>query len=169
MPDTDAIRWPDRYHPTRCPVHVSNALAIEAPIETVWAWLIRAPLWPSWYPNSANVRILDGAPPDLALGTRFRWKTFGVTIGSCVREFVPQERIAWDAQALGLDVYHAWLLTRTPSGCHVLTEETQHGFVARTGALLMPGRMHRHHQIWLERLRDRARTGLPPAATATPR
>jgi uncharacterized protein YndB with AHSA1/START domain len=162
MQDGNAIRWPDHYAPARCPIHVSNELAIAAPVESVWAWLVRAPLWPSWYPNSANVRFLDGAPPDLALGTRFRWKTFGVTIQSSVRELVPCERIAWDAHALGLDVYHAWLLQRTPEGCHVLTEETQHGWIARAGALLMPGRMQRYHQVWLEGLRDKARLGMPP-------
>jgi uncharacterized protein YndB with AHSA1/START domain len=164
MHDATAIRWPERYQPARCPIHVSNELAISAPVESVWAWLIRAALWPSWYPNAANVRFLEGTPPDLALGTHFRWKTFGVTIQSSVRELVPCERIAWDAHALGLDVYHAWLLQRTPGGCHVLTEETQHGWVARAGALLMPGRMQRYHQVWLEGLRDKARSGLPPAA-----
>jgi uncharacterized protein YndB with AHSA1/START domain len=162
--NSSGIRWPERYHPARCPIHVSNELAIAAPIEVVWAWLVRAPLWPGWYPNSADVRFLAGAPPDLALGTRFQWKTFGVTIRSTVREFVPCERIAWDAQALGLDVYHAWLLRKTPEGCHVLTEETQHGWVARMGKLLVPGRMHRLHQVWLERLGEQARRGMPPAA-----
>ena len=164
MQDANAIRWPDHYAPARCPIHVSNELGMAVPIEAVWAWLIRAPLWPRWYPNSANVRFLEGTPPDLALGTRFRWKTFGVTIQSTVRELVPCERIAWDAQALGLDVYHAWLLRKTAEGCFVLTEETQHGWVARAGGLLMPGRMHRYHQIWLEGLREKARRGMPPAA-----
>jgi uncharacterized protein YndB with AHSA1/START domain len=162
MPEPNAIRWPERYHPSRCPIRVRNELAIDAPLATVWAWLVRASLWPRWYPNAANVRFLEGAPPDLALATRFQWKTFGVTIRSTVREFVPCERIAWDAQALGLDVYHAWLLHETPAGCHVLTEETQHGVLARAGKLLMPGRMHRYHQIWLEGLREQARGGMPP-------
>jgi hypothetical protein len=104
MTSGDGIRWPGRYHPAHCPIHVSNELAIAAPIETVWAWLVRAPLWPSWYPNAAGVHFLAGEPPDLALDTRFRWKTFGV-------------------------------------------------------------RMYRFHQIWLERLAEQARSGMPPAAT----
>ncbi len=111
--------------------------------------------------NAANVKFLHGPLPDLALGTRFRWKTFGVTIESTVQEFVPGERIAWNAKAFGLDVYHAWLLTDSPEGCQILTEETQHGFVARAGALLMPKRMGHFHQIWLERLDHQARSGLP--------
>jgi hypothetical protein len=54
MQDDNAIRWPDHYAPARCPIHVSNELAIEAKIESVGAWLVRAPLWPSWYPIAAN-------------------------------------------------------------------------------------------------------------------
>lgn len=164
MSEQAAVRWPDHYLPARCPIHVRNELAMAAPAAAVWAWLVRAPLWPTWYPNSANVRILEGPTPDLAQGTRFRWKTFGVTIESRVLEFVPGERIGWDAHAFGIDAYHAWVLTPTPQGCHMLTEETQHGWIARAGALLMPGRMHKFHQIWLERLRDQAAGGLPPRA-----
>ena len=70
---------------------------MEAPQDRVWAWLVRAPLWPRWYENSKNVRILKGSGPDLQLGTQFVWKTFSVTITSTVLEYVPNERIAWDA------------------------------------------------------------------------
>jgi uncharacterized protein YndB with AHSA1/START domain len=133
--------------------------------DRVWAWLIRAPLWPSWYSNSAKVRILDGPGPDLGLGTRFRWRTFDVTITSTVLEYVPGERIAWDARALGVDAYHAWVVQASPQGCYVLTEETQHGFLARAGALLMPNRMSKRHQMWLEGLERQAQAGLPPDAS----
>jgi hypothetical protein len=44
----------------------------------------------------------------------------------------------------------------------VLTEETQHGWLARLAAVAMPNRMHKYHQIWLEQLRDSARKGMPP-------
>ncbi len=162
MSDADAIRWPAHYEPASCPVHVRNEVEIAASAERVWAWLVRAPLWPRWYPNSANVRILEGAPPDLALGTRFRWRTFGVGIESTVKECVPHERLAWDAHGFGVDAYHAWLIRETAAGCSVLTEETQHGFAARLGSLVMPRRMHDYHQLWLERLSAQARGGPPP-------
>ena len=157
-----AIRWPARYAPASCPIHVSNELLILAPPAQVWAWLLRAALWPQWYPNSSCVKFLEGAPPDLAAGTRFRWHTFGVTIVSKVLEFEPQARIAWDAKSLGVDAYHAWLITPADGGCRVLTEETQHGFVARAGSTLFPGRMHRLHQVWLDRLAGQAASGMPP-------
>ena len=156
MNSPDAIHWPSHYAPACAPVHVRNALDMPVAATAAWTSLIRAAEWPQWYANSANVRFLRGAAPDLAPGTRFRWRTFGVTIDSTVLEFVPGERIAWDAHGIGIDAYHAWLITTTLGGCHVLTEETQHGWVARAGALLMPSRMHRFHQRWLESLARRA-------------
>ncbi len=158
------IHWPDHYQPRNCPVHVRNELDMAAAPKRVWAWLIRADLWPTWYVNSANVKILDGTGPDLQKGTRFRWKTSGVTITSTVLEYVPRERIAWDAHAFGIDAYHAWVLQPSARGCHVVTEETQHGWLARLGKLFMPNRMYKFHQLWLEGLATKARAGLPPTA-----
>jgi uncharacterized protein YndB with AHSA1/START domain len=152
---TGQIRWPPRYETARVIAHVRNEIDIAAPPEAVWAWLIRAGGWPQWYPNSAAVKI-EGGGPDLAAGAVFDWRTFGVAVHSTVREFVPNQRIAWDGTGLMLDVYHAWLIEPRPGGCWVLTEENQNGLAARAQALFMPGRMHRGHQQWLELLKARA-------------
>lgn len=130
--------------------------------ESVWAWLVRATLWPTWYTNSANVVIIGQAGADLGEGVRFRWKTFGITILSTVLEYVPNERIAWQANAFGIDVYHAWVLQPSTRGCRVLTEETQHGWLAKLSNVFMPNRMYKFHQLWLKALEGKARTGLPP-------
>lgn len=110
------------------------------------------------------MKILEGTGPDLAKGTKFRWKTFGATITSTVYEYVPHERLAWDAHGFGIDTYHAWVLQPTPQGVYVRTDEVQHGWVARIAAKLTPNRMHKYHQIWLEALEQKAREGLPPEA-----
>jgi hypothetical protein len=157
------IAWPDRYHPDRTPVHVRNEIVVAAPAARIWAWLVRAPLWPTWYPNSKNVRILGSDDRTLRQGTEFAWHTFGVGIRSTVVEFQPPARIAWNAFGLGVDAYHAWLIEPVADGTRILTEETQYGWAARTGATLFPQRMHRFHQIWLEELARRAQAGLPPA------
>ena len=157
-----AVKWPDRYEPRNCPIHVRNELDMAAPQDRVWAWLIRAPLWPAWYFNSSNVKIISGTDHVLKEGSRFRWKTFGVSLVSTVLEYVPNERIAWDARAFGVDAYHAWVLRPSAMGCHVITGETQHGFIARLGQLFMPNRMHKYHQLWLEALAGKACAGLPP-------
>jgi uncharacterized protein YndB with AHSA1/START domain len=163
MPSAMSIVWPARFDPRRAPVHVRNEIRIDAECDRVWAWLIRAQAWPSWYPNAHGLRFEHGHPPDLQLGTRFRWHTFGVRITSTVQEFVPPFRIGWDARGPGVDAYHAWLLEPDPRrGCRVLTEETQHGFLARLGHVLLPHRMYQGHALWLDRLRDQASRGLPP-------
>ena len=148
---TAAIRWPEAFEPTRSPVHVVNQLVMAASPEEVWARLIAAVLWPTWYANSANVRI-DGGQRDLRAGSRFRWRTFGVELDTVVQEFEPTERIGWLATGLGLRAYHAWLIVPDQGGSRVVTEETQHGPLARAGRLLLPGRMERWHQRWLEGL-----------------
>lgn len=157
---SEGIRWPEEFSPARSPIHVRNELVMLARPQAVWSWLIRAHDWPSWYSNSKNVRI-DGGTADLAQGSRFRWRTFGVALVSRVEEFLPAERIAWNARGLGIWAYHAWLIRPTASGCTVITEETQRGFVARAGRLLMPRRMERFHHLWLEELEKKARQGPP--------
>lgn len=120
--------------------------------------------WPSpaW---ALRPEAAPGAPPDLALGTKFRWKTFGVRLESSVREFVPYERLAWNARGTGIDAYHAWLLVPTKEGCRVANGETQRGWLARLQNVVLPTRMHQQHQLWLERLRDQAVEGI----TSSPR
>ncbi len=142
-------------------VHVRNEMDMPVPPEAVWAWLVRAQLWPAWYPNSQNV-VIEGGGPDLKAGSKFRWKTFGVTLDSVVEEFVPPERIAWSARAMGVDAYHAWLVEGGPSGCHVLTEETQNGLLASISNAVRPNNMGNHHQVWLENLLAKAKGGPPP-------
>lgn len=157
------IIWPPYYAPERVPVHVRNELSIAAPPELVWSWLIRAPLWPTWYANSQHVCSSDGEVlTDLGPGREFRWKTFGVAIRSRVLEFVPNERIAWDARGFGVDAYHAWLLRPRGGGCHVLTEESQHGWGARLMHFLLPHRMYDGHDLWLRSLEIQCRMGRPP-------
>jgi hypothetical protein len=154
------IRWPDRYKPEATTVHARTELEMPVSPETVWPWLIRAKLWPAWYPDFADV-VIEGGGPDLRAGSRFRWKTFGVTLDSRVEEFVEFERIAWSARATGIDAYHAWLIQRKPSGSRVLTEETQNGVLARLNDALRPKFMGRMQRLWLELLLEKAKGGPP--------
>jgi hypothetical protein len=92
----------------------------------------------------------------------FTWRTFGVKLKSTVQEFVPCERLAWSARGVGVDAYHAWLLLPRKSETHVITEETQYGSLARLQKIILPRRMKRGHQMWLENLSKNAQTGTPP-------
>ena len=149
------IHWPDAFAPTRSRVHVSNRLDMAAPPEAVWSTLVAATCWPLWYANAADVRI-DGGSDRLQAGSAFSWRSFGFTLKTVVQEYEPCERLAWLATAPGIRAYHAWLITPLAEGCRVVTEETQHGALARVGHLLFRGRMERWHQIWLEGLAAQA-------------
>jgi len=72
------------------------------------------------------------------------------------------DRLSWSARSTGIDAYHGWLIERLPSGSHVLTEESQNGFAARLSSALRPNNMSRYHQLWLEGLKEKAVSGLPP-------
>ncbi len=154
------IRWPERYRPEETAFHVRKELEMPVSPEAVWPWLVRAELWPAWYPGFQSV-VIEGGGPDLKLGSSFLWRAFGVTLRSRVEEFVPFERIAWTARSVGIDAYHAWLIERLPVGCRVVSEETQNGWAARLNNALRPGSVGRIHQMWLDRLLGRARSGLP--------
>jgi uncharacterized protein YndB with AHSA1/START domain len=153
------FRWPDEYRPERSQLHVPNELRIAASPETVWAWLIAAERWPSFYRNSARVRVEGGG--DLRPDVRFTWWTFGARVKSQVREFEPPARLAWDAKELGAAGYHAWLLSPDGDGCMVETEETQHGPSMRVIRFAMRPAMRRYHQRWLEGLARVAEQGPP--------
>jgi uncharacterized protein YndB with AHSA1/START domain len=155
-----SITWPEVFSPGEAPAHVTNEIDIKAPPERVFAWLRRAPLWPDWRPNSQDVR-LEGGGEGLELGAKFVWRTFGVEVRSEVKDYAEGARIAWNASALFLKAWHAWLIEPRPFGCHVLTEETQRGLAARAQAALAPNRMHAGHALWLSRLKSVAEAGPP--------
>jgi hypothetical protein len=135
--------------------------------DLVWPWLVRADLWPTWYSNSENV-VIEGGGMELKLGSVFHWKTFGVNLESRVEELVPGERLSWSSRSMGIDSYHAWLIEKSQSGCHVLMEETQNGLLPRLSNALRPHHVSNYHQVWLEGLASKAKGGLPPPASAGP-
>jgi uncharacterized protein YndB with AHSA1/START domain len=154
------VRWPAEAEPSKCPVYARNEIAIAAPPERVWRWLIRAGRWPDWYSNSANVEFLSGIGPDLAAGAEFRWKTFGATITSRVLVFDPPRELLWDARGV-LTAYHAWTIAPDGGGCRVVTEETQRGLLPRVGWWYLRPMLERGHQGWVESLKRMAEGGEP--------
>ena len=156
------IRWPQSHRPEVSPLHAVNELRIDADRERVFAWLRRPDLWPSYYGNCRFVRHLEGPWPELELGSRFRWVTFGLIVVSEIVEFEPPERLAWSAKELGARGHHGWVLAEEGGGTFVRTEETQRGWGMRLAAPPMRRLMPRHHQRWLEGLARVAAEGPPP-------
>lgn len=102
------------------------------------------------------MQILNQKDNCLLAGTKFTWRTFGANLSSEVKEYIPYQRLAWEAKGMGILAYHAWLIIPNQNGCKVITEETQRGFVCRLQNIFMPKRTHKYHQVWLEGLKRKA-------------
>jgi uncharacterized protein YndB with AHSA1/START domain len=154
---SEAIRWPEGFSPGQTAVHIRNEIVIPAPISAVWRALIRAGEWENWYPNVGDIHFISHAGPDLRDRSRIRWNTFGFRITSKVLEFEPQTRLAWNVHGIGVEAYHVWVLTPMDQcRTRVVTEETENGWLASLSKLLMPSRVEKKHQLWLEALSKEA-------------
>ena len=163
------IFWPEAFLPGMTDNYVSNEIIVSGlRSEQVWPQLNQPALWPGYYGNAADIAFSEGAGPELCLGTRFRFSTFGFTVEAEVTEHQPPApgepgRIAWHGWVEGdadnrLDVHHAWLFEDLPGGrVRILTQETQIGAPARQLAAATPNPMLNAHQEWVEGLARSAR------------
>ncbi|MGL4742837.1 MAG: hypothetical protein ACRCZD_01235, partial [Phycicoccus sp.] len=77
MSDT---RWPTGHEPPGADVHVVNTGRSRAAPDEVWSWLVRPDRWSTYYGNARRVRHRSGTWPEVTLGTRFSWVTFGAPV-----------------------------------------------------------------------------------------
>jgi hypothetical protein len=154
------MKWPPGFEPDKSSVHARNEIVIAAPPERIWRWMIRAVRWPEWYSNSSNVELIGGDSPDLSLGRKFRWKTFGASITSSVIVFDPPREIIWDAHGI-LTAVHGWTIEPAGAVCRVVTEETQNGIVPKLASWYLRPMLERGHQSWVESLKRVAEGGEP--------
>jgi hypothetical protein len=95
------IYWPAGYLPGTTDNFASNeVIAAGLSAADVWPFLSHAPLWPTYYANSADIRFHDGKGPELAEGVRFDFTTFGFPVEALVMEYVAPlgaqaGRVAW--------------------------------------------------------------------------
>ena len=150
----EEIAWPAGFEPTRAFVHAHNEILIRAEPDIVWEWLCRAAQWPAWYSNCGWFKFDSSSGPNLSLGTRFTWNTFGSTVHSTVRRFEPPLHLEWDASTIGIRAYHGWFIKPIGSSSLIVTEETQTGFLPFFFRWSLKRMLQRGHQTWLEGLRD---------------
>jgi uncharacterized protein YndB with AHSA1/START domain len=125
----EVIKWPEEMAPSRSPIHFTNELEVAASPETIWSLLVDPKAWPSFYPAVEHVQLLDGRE-SLGLGTRFETNLACQDVFASVQEFEPKTRVAWGGYPKVSEeskAYHAWIITPTPNGCHIWTEETMQG------------------------------------------
>lgn len=143
----NAIVWPEGYVPGFTDNFVSNEVIVAGlGAADVWPLLSNAPLWPTYYTNSANIRFHDGRGPELEQGTRFYFETFGFPVEAQVVEYVPPAdgqpgRVAWHGWAgeegseERLDVHHAWLVEDLASLIHDARFRARSGHLLRLAVL----------------------------------
>lgn len=153
--------WPADLRPEGAPAYTWNDLEIRADMARVWAHLIRARDWSQFYANCADLRFENADGPDLALGTRFRWRTFGVRVRTTVEVFEPPRCLAWRGDEVYGRGFHAWVLQPTTEGCRVITEEVQRGLLPWVGRWYLRAGLLKWHQRWLTGLAARAEAGPP--------
>lgn len=163
------IIWPEAYLPGNADNYVSNEMIVSnLNVHSVWHLLNNPLLWPDYYNNASDIHFYDNSGPQLKLGTRFRFTTFGFLVEAEVVEYVPPSasspaRIAWHGWVEGnasqrLDVHHAWLFEALVGNrLRLLTQETQIGQPAIDLAGTRPNPMLNAHQAWLDGLIDRAK------------
>ncbi|WP_369724366.1 SRPBCC domain-containing protein [Bradyrhizobium sp. LLZ17] len=157
----EAIRWPQDMTPSRSPIHFTNELEVAASPETIWSLLVDTAAWPSFYPGVEHVELLGGHQ-QLRLGTRFETNLAGQDVYASVQEFEPMTRIAWGGGPKASPesrAYHAWIITPTPNGTHLWTEETMQGPLWIELAKQAPDIFWRTHQKLLEDLAKVATQG----------
>lgn len=160
-----AIIWPEGYTPGFTDNFVSNEVIVAglSAIE-VWPLLAVPARWPTYYANSANVRFMDNAGPELSEDAHFYFETFGFPVHARCTEYVAPAlgqpgRVAWhgwageEGSGDRLDVHHAWLIEDLSGGrVRILTQETQIGRPAQELRLAKPNPMLNGHQDWLDGL-----------------
>ena len=112
------ICWPDGFDPANADLFAHNAVVVDASANSVWAKLIAAAAWPTWYSNASDVVINDPSG-QLGEGVTFNWTTFGLKIASKVAEFAPYARLSWYGSGAQLRAYHTWLLIPRSGGQHL--------------------------------------------------
>jgi uncharacterized protein YndB with AHSA1/START domain len=162
VPGANYPTWPEENVPEDCPVYVHNEVTVAAPPAAVWAWLIRADLWPTWFDGATAVSF-DKGGPELNLGTQVNWHMIGADIHAEVKRFEPPTRLDWAGGGTGVHAYHTWLIEPGPNGgTHIVTDESEHGFVSSLMRSYIYGKLHLAHQAWIEDLGKVAAKGDPP-------
>jgi uncharacterized membrane protein len=95
---------------------ISHEVHIDAPIERVWALTVDVEAWPAMTPTMTSVERLDAGP--LQVGSRARIKQPGQSARVwTVTELVPNQRFAWQSNALGVCMTGTHQLERSGTGC----------------------------------------------------
>jgi hypothetical protein len=160
---TNLVAWPDEFNPASSSWFVYNEIEINAKPEVVWNILIDAKKWHTFYKGveSPVEFINDTNANTLKNGLLFTMHTMGLHLKPIIKEFVPNERMAWEVRRNNLKAYHAWVIVPTENGCKLITPEAQNGFLTFLQKVFQPNKLLNLHQHWLEVIKAKAEKTTP--------
>jgi hypothetical protein len=154
--NVDTIAWPPAYQPGKSKFYVHNEININAKPAVVWQFLIDAQQWENWYKGAKKVKLADTTHTTLQANAIFRWNTMGMRFTSTIKAFEPHRLLAWESKKKSIQGYHVWLIIPTDSGCKVITDESQNGWLTFFEKTFQPHKLKRLHDIWLTELKKKA-------------
>jgi hypothetical protein len=134
------------------PVIAQHQIDIAAPLATVWDLHINVDDWPQWN-HEITAAELDG---EFAPGSSFKWTSWGFTVTSTVHAVEAHRRTLWGGAAQGIMGIHEWLFEETPTGVHVVTNESFAGEPVQADPDSMRGTLDTSLASWLARLKTKA-------------
>jgi len=155
----DKIDWPAEYDPAKSKFFVHNEIEINAMPEVVWPILIDALKWPTWYKGAKDLVLINAGDSLLGANSVFRWQTMGLTFESTIKAFEPDQLLAWESKKKSIQGYHVWLILPTATGCKVITEESQNGWLTFFEKTSQGKKLKRLHDVWLSELKKKAEQG----------
>lgn len=155
-PYADAIDWPADYTPADAAFYLHHEIDIAASPEVVWSVIVEAESWPDWYSGASDVSVENSPTGALDAEAVFHWRTMGLSFASEIDTFEPYTRLSWESRKRVIRGYHAWLLVPTETGCRLVTDEAQHGFLAVMQRWFLPNRLSNFHAEWLAAIKTRA-------------
>ncbi|MBW0176915.1 SRPBCC domain-containing protein [Sediminibacterium sp.] len=153
---SDTIKWPEKYHPSKSRFYVHNQIEINAKPEIVWKILIDALQWESWYKGAKNIRFADTTQKQLESTTIMSWQTMGLKFRSTIKEYEPNRLLAWESVKKSIQGYHVWLIIPTENGCRVITDESQNGWLTFMEKTFQRNKLKKLHDVWLNELKQKA-------------
>lgn len=156
QPYSDIIHWPAEYEPAKAKFYVHNKIDIKASPEIVWNILLQAEEWADYYEGASNVKVQNAENGILRENSVFAWKTMGLDFESTIKEFVPFSRLSWESQKKSIKGYHAWFILPTETGCTLVTDESQHGWLTFMEKTFQPKKLYKLHDIWLMEIKKKA-------------
>lgn len=156
------VVWPNEFNPEKAKWYVYNEIEINAKPEVVWNILIDAKKWHTFYKGvESPIQFIDSDANTLKFGLAFKMHTMGLQLEPVIKEFIPNERMAWEVRRGNLTAYHAWVIVPIENGCKLITPEAQNGFLTFLQKVFQPNKLLNLHEHWLEAIKARAEGTTP--------